>query len=82
MKVVVSVLNFVRSRGIVSILSFLSEAHAEYGDVLYHAEIRWLSRGIALKLVTEMFMNEKGEDVAKLGDENLLRDGKLLCDIG
>jgi hypothetical protein len=45
----------------------------EYGDVLYHTEVRWLSHGIVLEcfmasgLGTEMLMNEKG----KLSDESV-----------
>jgi hypothetical protein len=67
-KVVVSVVNFIRSHGLNyrPFQSFLSEIDAEYGGVSCHREVRWLSRGtvlkrfLALRLEIEMFTNEKG----------------------
>jgi hypothetical protein len=46
MKVVVSVVKFIRSRGLIiaSFSLFLSEIGAECGDVLYRTEVRCLSR--------------------------------------
>jgi hypothetical protein len=49
--------------------------------------VQWLSRGavwkpfLALRLQTEMFVNEKGKVVAELSDEKWLWDLALLCDI-
>jgi hypothetical protein len=46
-------------------LFFLSEIDADYGDVLHHAEVRWISRGtvlkrvLALRLEIYIFINKK-----------------------
>lgn len=54
---------------------FLSEIDTEYGHVLYHKEVWWLTCGtvlkwlLALRLETNMFMTEKHKVVAELGDE-------------
>jgi len=50
MKVVVSVVNFIRSHGLNhrQFQSSLSEIDARYGDVLHHTEVRWLSRGMVM----------------------------------
>jgi hypothetical protein len=77
MKLVVPVVNFIRSQGLNhrQFQSFLSEIYAEYGDILYHTDVQRMSRGTVLKrllastLETEMFMNEKGKNVAEISDE-------------
>ncbi len=47
MSVVVSVVNSIRSRGLTHRLfqEFLRENESEYGDLIYHTEVRLLSRG-------------------------------------
>jgi hypothetical protein len=47
MNIVVSTVNFIRKSALNhrQFQQFLLEVEAEYGDVLYHTEIRWLSRG-------------------------------------
>jgi hypothetical protein len=61
---------------------FLSEIDAEFWDVLYHTEVRWLIRGrvltrlLASRLETEMFVTEKGKVVIELSDEGF---GILHC---
>jgi hypothetical protein len=53
----------------------LSEIAADFMEVLYYTEIRWLSRGtvlkrvLALMLEIELFVNDKGKVVAELSDE-------------
>ena len=51
MDVVVKTVNFIRSRGLThrQFKSFLADMDSEYGELLYHTEIRWLSRGNVLK---------------------------------
>jgi hypothetical protein len=71
------VANFIPSRGVIvasfNLLFFpplllLSEVDAECGDVLYRAEVRWLScgtvlkRALTLRLGAEMFINGKMEN--------------------
>jgi len=54
---------------------------------LYHTEVRWLNCGTklkcvsALRLETEMFINDKGKVVAELSDEKWLWNVELLCDM-
>jgi hypothetical protein len=82
--------NFIRSYR--QLQPLLSETDAEYvavfseyGDVFYHTEVRWLSRGTLLKrflttrLEIQMFMNEKVKVVAELSDESGL--GIRHCDV-
>ena len=51
MDVVVETVNFIRSRRLThrQFKSFLADMDSEYGELLYHTEIRWLSRGNVLK---------------------------------
>jgi hypothetical protein len=52
----------------------LEETEAEFGDVLYYTEVKWLSRGSVLRRFfnlraeIEIFMNEKSKSVLKLSD--------------
>lgn len=65
----------------------LEELSAEYGDLLMHTEIRWLSRGRILKrflsLLNEIkeFMQSKGEDTSLLEDTEWILDLAFLTDI-
>jgi hypothetical protein len=64
---VVSTVNFIISSALNyrQFQQFLLEVEAEYGDVLYHTEIRWLSRRKLLKHFFELrheieiFLTEK-----------------------
>ena len=46
MYVVVKTINFIRFRGLNyrQFTSFLEDMDSEYGELLYHTEVRWLSR--------------------------------------
>ena len=51
MSVVVSVVNYLRARALKhrTFRAFLEEVDAEYKDLVYHTEVRWLSRGRVLQ---------------------------------
>jgi hypothetical protein len=67
MNIVVSTVNFIRRCALDhrQFQQFLLEIEANYGDVLYHTEIRWLNRGKLLKRFFELrheieiFLTEK-----------------------
>ena len=52
MKVVVSTINYIRSRGLNhrQFQELLIE-HSEYGEVIYFSQVRWLSKAATLKQV-------------------------------
>ncbi|KAJ8280743.1 hypothetical protein GJAV_G00058480 [Gymnothorax javanicus] len=86
---VVKIINSIRSKAkqhrIFKVL--LEEMSAEYGDLLLHTEIRWLSRGRVLlrflSLLGEIkeFMQSKGKDVSLLEDTEWTLDLAFLTDI-
>ena len=51
MKAVFSTVNFIRANALNyrQFKSFLDESGAEFKDILYHTDVRWLSRGKVLK---------------------------------
>lgn len=76
MNVVVKTVSFIKARGLNhrQFQHFLTELEAEYTDVIYHCEVRWLSRGNVLKRFYElreeidMFMTHKGDYVSESSD--------------
>jgi len=51
MKVVISTINFIKSRGLNhrQFKNFLADIENECGDLIFVSEIRWLNRGQALE---------------------------------
>ena len=70
MTVVVKTVNFILSRGLNhrQFQEFLKQIEAEYGDLTYFSNVRWLSRGkmlervYALREEIAMFLESKGQD--------------------
>ncbi|KAM6943949.1 general transcription factor II-I repeat domain-containing protein 2A [Lycodopsis pacificus] len=89
MSVVVKCINHIRSRGLKhrQFRAFLEEIKSAYEDVLYFTEVRWLSRGNALKRFFELraevkaFMEKDGMAVPVLSDPKWLMDLAFLVDI-
>jgi hypothetical protein len=89
MNTVASTVNFIRRSALNHRQSqqFLLEVEAEYGDMLYHTEIMWLSRGKLLKHFfdlrhkIEIFLTEKQKLHEKLSDPEWLWDLAFLADI-
>uniref|UniRef100_A0A671TSU0 Uncharacterized protein n=1 Tax=Sparus aurata TaxID=8175 RepID=A0A671TSU0_SPAAU len=89
MKVVVSCINFIRANGLKhrKFQAFLTELESAHGDVLYHTEVRWLSRGRVLKRFYELlpeinaFLLTKGKTVPELIDTEWKWDLAFLTDV-
>jgi hypothetical protein len=89
MEVVISTVNFIRKHGLNhhQFRHFLEEIVAEFGDVLYYAEVRWLSRGSVLRrffnlrAAIEIFMNKKSKSVPELSVAERIIDLAFFIDI-
>jgi len=89
MDVVVKTVNFIRALGLNhrQFVSFLADLETEYGELLYHTEVRWLSRGKVLQRFFELrqqialFMAMKDRDIPQLSDPMFLSDLAILTDI-
>ena len=89
MSVVVNTVNFIRSRALNhrQFKEFLIELDAEYGDVTYYSEVRWLSRGNCLRRFynllheIQLFVELKGHHVPELQNDSWLMDLAFLVDI-
>ena len=89
MNTVVKIVNIIRSRGLYhrQFQSFLSDVDAEYGDVLYHSDVRWLSRGAvlqrfySLRSEIDQFLKAKNQHVDELTDPQWLADLAFLVDL-
>lgn len=86
---IVKIINSIRSKAKEhrTFKVLLEEMSAEYGDLLLHTKIRWLSRGRVLlsflSLLDEIqeFMQSRGEDVSLLEDTEWILDLAFLTDI-
>lgn len=89
MNTVVKTVNIIRARGLYhrEFQAFLSDVDAEYGDVLYHSDVRWLSRGsllqrfYSLRSEIDKFLKEKGRPLHELSDPLWLADLAFLVDL-
>lgn len=89
MNTVVKTVNIIRARGLYhrEFQAFLSDVDAEYGDVLYHSDVRWLSRGsvlqrfYSLRSEIDQFLKEKGRPLHELSDPLWLADLAFLVDL-
>jgi hypothetical protein len=59
----------------------------EYGEIIYHTNVRWLRQGSVLKqffdLLNEikLFMEKKGRNIEELNDEGWITDLAFLVDV-
>ncbi|XP_016407553.1 general transcription factor II-I repeat domain-containing protein 2-like [Sinocyclocheilus rhinocerous] len=89
MTTVVKTINLIRSRALNhrEFRAFLSDIDAEYGDVIYHSNVRWLSRGSALQWFyslrseIDQFLKEKNLTLDQLNDPDWLADLAFLVDL-
>ena len=89
MDLVVKTVNFIRSRGLNhrQFKSFLVNMDSEYGELLYHTEVRWLSRGkvlkrfFALRNEIALLMETKNKPVPSLVDSTFQCNLAFLLDI-
>jgi len=89
MHVVIKCVNFIRSRALIhrQFRQLLDDVGAEDHDVIYHCDIRWLSRGAVLKRFWSLreeineFMKSKNKVVPELENSEWLIDLAFLVDI-
>ncbi|CAI6372756.1 unnamed protein product [Macrosiphum euphorbiae] len=89
MNIVTKTVNFIRSHGLKhrQFIEFLNEIESEHKDVLYHNQVRWLSRGKVLKRFFDLrqeiqiFMIEKNKPVEEFENEQWMYDLAFLTDI-
>lgn len=89
MKTVIKIVNKVIAHAIERCLfrALTDELDYQYGDLLLHTEVRWLSRGKVLQRFQELlpalveFLKEQGESFRELEDPVWLQDFAFLTDI-
>ncbi|XP_070398336.1 general transcription factor II-I repeat domain-containing protein 2 [Nothobranchius furzeri] len=89
MKPVIKAINYICSKTLChrQFQQFLLDIQAEYEDVLYHSDVRWLSRGSALQHFFSLreeigqFLTKKGQPMPQLNDPVWLADLGFLVDI-
>ncbi|XP_063989608.1 general transcription factor II-I repeat domain-containing protein 2-like [Diachasmimorpha longicaudata] len=89
MKVVVKIVNFIKSKGLNhrQFQEFLKALESEYSDVIFYAEVRWLTRAKMLKRVFELrqeiesFYESKSKSISEFQDKEWVSDFAFLVDI-
>ena len=89
MSVVTKAVNFIRSKGLRhrQFQDLLRSLEADFEDVPYYCEIRWLSRGKVLERIFKLkdeiqqFMEGKGNPIAEFNDAEWICDLAFLVDI-
>ncbi|XP_073346963.1 general transcription factor II-I repeat domain-containing protein 2-like [Pagrus major] len=89
MQDVVAIVNNIRSKALShrQFKALLDEMEAQYGDVLYHQEVRWLSRGKVLRRFFELreeigaFQATKKNNIQVPSDKHWISDLAFLVDI-
>lgn len=89
MKAVVKLINHVRAHALQrrQFRTLIEEMNLEYGELLLHTEVRWLSKGKILRRFYELlpaiiaFLKERNEDYSILEEPTWLRDFGFLTDI-
>uniref|UniRef100_A0A6P7F3L2 General transcription factor II-I repeat domain-containing protein 2-like n=1 Tax=Diabrotica virgifera virgifera TaxID=50390 RepID=A0A6P7F3L2_DIAVI len=89
MKLVVKIVNKIRAQALQRRLfrTLADEVDCQYGDLLLHSEVRWLSRGRVLKRFNDVlsgivqFFKQRDEPTPELENSIWLRDFGFLVDI-
>ncbi|XP_026027535.1 general transcription factor II-I repeat domain-containing protein 2 [Astatotilapia calliptera] len=89
MKPVAKTVNCIRSKALChrQFQQFLHDIQAEYGDVIYYNDVRWLSQGSALQRFFSLreeirqFLDETGQPMEELSDPVWLANLAFLVDI-
>lgn len=89
MKLVTDAINFIRSKGLNhrQFKDILESNDALHNDLVYYCEVRWLSRGEALRKFADLFdeiiafLEEKGKPTRLLKEESFRSDLAFLVDI-
>ena len=87
--VVVEKVNIIRAKGLnhSQFRSFLHDLGSEYGDVPYHCEVHWLSRGKVLECIFDLreeiavFLEMKHMPICELSDGTWICHLDFLTDI-
>lgn len=89
MKAVKEAINFIKSHGLNQrqFKCMLEQGDSEHSDLVYYCEVRWLSRGNALKRFADLldeiiqFLEEKGRQTRLLKEPSFKCDLAFLVDI-
>jgi hypothetical protein len=58
--------------------ALLGEIESEHGEIIYHTNVRWSSRGSLLQL---LFMEKKNKRIEELDDEGWISDLAFFVDV-
>lgn len=89
MKVVINIVNYIRARELNhrKFKSLLDEMNSNYGDVLLHTSVRWLSRGkvldrfFSLRQEIILFLHENDKFYSEIENDGWWCIVSFLCDI-